>query len=80
MANGSGISIKEPMKKELIRRFKKQKNFSKVSDYTTSLLGDAGIGEETILEIQKRFTQRQVAFGEDRDVTAEVCRQNTRKL
>ena len=38
-------------------------------------LGDAGIGEETILEIQKRFTQRQVAFGEDRDVTAEVAGQ-----
>ena len=38
-------------------------------------LGDAGIGEETILEIQKRFTQRQVAFGEDQDVTAEVAGQ-----
>ena len=38
-------------------------------------LGDAGIGEETILEIQKRFTQRQVAFGEDQDVTAEIAGQ-----
>lgn len=38
-------------------------------------LGDAGIGEETIFEIQKRFTQRQVAFGEDQDVTADVARQ-----
>ena len=38
-------------------------------------LGDAGIGEKTILEIQKRFTQRQVAFGEDRDVTAEIAGQ-----
>ena len=38
-------------------------------------LGDAGIGEETILEIQKRFTQRQVAFGENQDVTAEIAGQ-----
>ena len=73
MANGSGISIKEPMKKELIRRFKNRRIFKSLGLPTR--LGDAGIGEETILEIQKRFTQRQVAFGEDQDVTAEVAGQ-----
>ena len=56
------------------------KEIQKTEEFFKSLglptrLGDAGIGEETILEIQKRFTQRQVAFGEDQDVTAEIAGQ-----
>lgn len=38
-------------------------------------LGEAQIGEETIREIERRFTERKVAFGEDQDVTAAVARQ-----
>lgn len=38
-------------------------------------LGEAQIGDETIREIEKRFTARKVAFGEDRDVTGAVARQ-----
>ena len=38
-------------------------------------LGDAQIGEETILEIEKRFNERQAEYGEDRDVTGTVARQ-----
>jgi len=38
-------------------------------------LGEAHIGEETILEIEKRFNERQVAFGENQDVTGTVTRQ-----
>lgn len=37
-------------------------------------LGDARIGEETIQEIERRFNERKVAFGEDRDVTGTVAR------
>ena len=37
-------------------------------------LGDAQIGDDTILEIERRFTERKVGFGEDGDVTAEVAR------
>ena len=38
-------------------------------------LGDAQIGEETIREIERRFTERKVGFGEDRDVNGTVARQ-----
>ncbi len=37
-------------------------------------LGDARIGEETIQEIERRFNERKVAFGEDQDVTGTVAR------
>lgn len=37
-------------------------------------LGDARIGEETIQEIERRFNERKVAFGEDQDVTGIVAR------
>ena len=37
-------------------------------------LGDVQIGEETIREIEKRFNERQVGFGEDQDVTGTVAR------
>lgn len=38
-------------------------------------LGEAGIGEETILEIERRFNARKVAFGENQNVTGTVARQ-----
>ncbi|MDE6451302.1 MAG: iron-containing alcohol dehydrogenase [Odoribacter sp.] len=38
-------------------------------------LGDARIGEETIGEIERRFTERHAVYGEDRDVTGAVARQ-----
>lgn len=38
-------------------------------------LGDAQIGETTILEIEHRFNERKVGFGEDQDVTGPVARQ-----
>lgn len=38
-------------------------------------LGDAQIGDATILEIEERFNQRNAAFGEGRDVTGTVARQ-----
>lgn len=38
-------------------------------------LGDAGIGEETISEIEKRFNERKAGYGEDEDVTGTVARQ-----
>ena len=38
-------------------------------------LGEAGIGEETILEIVRRFNARKVAFGEKQNVTGTVARQ-----
>lgn len=38
-------------------------------------LGEAGIGEETILEIERRFNARKVAFGENQNVTGAVARQ-----
>lgn len=37
-------------------------------------LGDAQIGDDTIIEIERRFIERKVGFGEDGDVTAEVAR------
>lgn len=37
-------------------------------------LGDAQIGDETIREIERRFTERKVGFGEDRDVDGAVAR------
>lgn len=36
--------------------------------------GDAQIGDDTIIEIERRFIERKVGFGEDGDVTAEVAR------
>ena len=38
-------------------------------------LGEAGIGEETILEIERRFNARKVAFGENQNGTGTVARQ-----
>lgn len=38
-------------------------------------LEEAGIGDDTIEEIARRFNERNVAFGEDADVTGEVTRQ-----
>ncbi len=38
-------------------------------------LKDAQIGEETILEIEKRFNERNVAFGENQDVTGTIARE-----
>lgn len=38
-------------------------------------LGDAQIGDETIREIERRFNARNVAFGEDQDVTGAVARE-----
>jgi len=38
-------------------------------------LADAGIGEETITEIERRFNERQAGYGEDQDVTGTVARQ-----
>jgi len=37
-------------------------------------LEEAGIGDDTIEEIVRRFNERNVAFGEDADVTGEVAR------
>lgn len=37
-------------------------------------LGDAQIGDDTILEIEHRFNERKVGFGEDGDVTGSVAR------
>ena len=37
-------------------------------------LGDAQIGDDTIIEIERRFIERKIGFGEDGDVTAEVAR------
>lgn len=38
-------------------------------------LGDERIGEDTVREIEKRFNDRQAAYGEDQDVTGSVARQ-----
>jgi NADP-dependent alcohol dehydrogenase len=38
-------------------------------------LGEAHIGQDTILEIEQRFNKRHVAFGENQDVTGTVARQ-----
>lgn len=37
-------------------------------------LSEVGVGEDTILEIERRFNERKVGFGEDGDVTGEVAR------
>ena len=37
-------------------------------------LGEAQIGEQTIVEIERRFNARNVGFGEDQDVTGSVAR------
>lgn len=38
-------------------------------------LSEVGVGEETILEIERRFNERGVGLGEDGDVTGTVARQ-----
>ena len=38
-------------------------------------LGDEKIGEDTIREIERRFNERNAAYGEDQDVTGTVARQ-----
>lgn len=38
-------------------------------------LSEAGVGQDTIDEIARRFTERNATFGEDGDVTGEVARQ-----
>ena len=38
-------------------------------------LSEENIGDDTIDEITRRFTERNVAYGEDRDVTAAVARE-----
>ena len=52
----------------------------KTEDFFRSLglhtrLSEENIGDVTIVEITRRFTERNVAFGEDRDVTAQVARE-----
>ena len=52
----------------------------KTEDFFHSLdlhtrLSEENIGDTTIDEITRRFTERNVAFGEDRDVTAQVARE-----
>ena len=52
----------------------------KTEDFFRSLglhtrLSEENIGDATIDEITRRFTERTVAFGEDRDVTAQVARE-----
>ncbi len=41
----------------------------------TTRLSEEGIGEETIETIAQRFTDRDVAFGENRNVTGDVARE-----
>ncbi len=38
-------------------------------------LSEAGIGQDTIDEVARRFTDRQAAYGEDGDVTGDVARE-----
>ena len=38
-------------------------------------LGEVGVGDETIIEIERRFNERKVGFGEDQDITGTVSRQ-----
>ncbi len=38
-------------------------------------LGEVGVGDETIVEIERRFNKRKVGFGEDGDITGTVSRQ-----
>lgn len=38
-------------------------------------LGDVQIGDDTILEIERRFNERKVGFGEDGDVTGVLARE-----
>ena len=53
---------------------------SKTEEFFKSLglptrLGEANIGQDTILEIERRFNERHVAFGENQNVTGTVARQ-----
>lgn len=41
----------------------------------TTRLGEEGIGQQTIDEIERRFTQRGVAFGENRNVDGKMARE-----
>ena len=41
----------------------------------TTRLSEEGIGEETIQTIARRFNEREVAFGENRNVTGDVAQE-----
>lgn len=56
-----------------------EKAVEKTEEFFRSLglrtrLSEAGIGEDTIMEIEKRFNERGVAYGENHDVTGAVAR------
>ena len=56
-----------------------EKAIEKTEEFFRSLglrtrLSEAGIGEDTIMEIEKRFNDRGVAYGENHDVTGAVAR------
>ena len=56
-----------------------EKAIEKTEEFFRSLglrtrLSEAGIGEDTITEIEKRFNERGVAYGENHDVTGAVAR------
>ena len=56
-----------------------EKAIEKTEEFFRSLglrtrLSEAGIGEDTIVEIEKRFNERGVAYGENHDVTGAVAR------
>lgn len=56
-----------------------EKAIEKTEEFFRSLglrtrLSEAGIGEDTIMEIEKRFNERGVAYGENHDVTGAVAR------
>ena len=56
-----------------------EKAIEKTEEFFRSLglrtrLSEAGIGEDTIMEIEKRFNERGAAYGENHDVTGAVAR------
>ena len=56
-----------------------EKIIQKTDDFFRSLgvttrLSEEGIGEETIAEIERRFNEREVAYGENQNVTGAVAR------
>lgn len=58
----------------IARTIEKTEEFFKSLGLKTRL-EEAGIGDETIAEITRRFDERDVHFGEDQDVTSDVARQ-----
>lgn len=57
-----------------------EKAVEKTEEFFRSLglrtrLSEAGIGDDTIAEIERRFNERKVAYGENHDVTGTVARQ-----